>query len=74
MWKDYIALLPVDWSFFPLFYTDEDLELLKGSDLVGFTIANRKKLQQDYNLIAKALPGFETQYTATEFAKTFKVV
>ena len=32
---DMIALLPKDWSQFPLMYTNEDLKWLKGSELEG---------------------------------------
>ena len=30
-WRDYIALLPKDYSNFPKFFTREELEMLKGT-------------------------------------------
>ena len=30
-WLDYIQSMPNDWSSFPLFYSNEDYEMLRGS-------------------------------------------
>ena len=32
-WKDYMALLPTDFSMFPLKYTEEEIKLLEGSGM-----------------------------------------
>ena len=47
-WKNYLNILPKDFSEFPLFWSDEDLEWLKGSTLQKAIQNRRKGLENDY--------------------------
>ena len=58
-WVDYLALLPKDWSNFPLFYTDEEMALLHDSEFMIDSIAKEKSIQREtYNFLADNVPDF----------------
>ena len=47
-WKPFIDILPTDLSNFPIFYTDEELSLLKGYRMYNQIIKMRNKLRKYY--------------------------
>jgi histone-lysine N-methyltransferase SETD3 len=67
-WKHYIDILPKDYSNFPIFYTDEELELLKGSPFQINILDKREDMKKDYELICAKIPEFE-KYTFKEFSE-----
>ena len=40
--KDFIGMIPKDWTNFPLLYTEEDMKCLKGSILTEWTISDKE--------------------------------
>ena len=55
-WIDYIESMPNDWSSFPLFYSNEDYEMLRGSHVFFNMQADEEALYQAYNLLASSIP------------------
>ena len=58
--KDWLGILPKDWSEQPIFYTEEELSWLKGSDFVHFIRNFRRELETDYELISRNIPDFSS--------------
>ena len=50
-WYDYIASMPTDWSQFPLFYSEEDFSMLKGSQIFFKMKTQEELLFTTYNLL-----------------------
>ena len=50
-----------------MFYSEEDLELLKGSDLYPSIPIRRKRLIKDYEIITKLDPDFSTLYSVYDY-------
>ena len=57
-YKDFISMLPTDMSSFPLFYSDKDLEWLRGSDTMTAVNNQKEKLSSHYNAITGSILGF----------------
>ena len=74
VWRDYIALLPKDWSSLPLFYSEDELEWLKGSETFQEILLDKKNLKADYSMIAKNIPEFSYEYSLKEFLDTYAAV
>ena len=73
-WRDYIALLPKDWSSVPLFYSEDELDWLKGSDVFQEILLDKKNLKADYSMITKNIPEFTYEYSFREFLETYAAV
>ena len=56
--KDWLGILPKDWSEQVIFYTEEELSWLKGSDFVHYIRNFRRELETDYELISRNIPDF----------------
>ena len=50
-----------------MFYSEEDLELLKGSDLYPSIPIRRKRLKNDYEIIIKLDPDFKTMFAVYDY-------
>lgn len=67
-WKFYFDLLPKDFSNFPIFYSEQDLEALDGSPFLSQVIIKKEEMKNDYDLICRHIPSF-TQFSFQKFCK-----
>ena len=67
-WKFYFDLLPKDFSNFPIFYTDKELEYLKGSPFLNQVLDKRIDMKIDYEKICFYIPSF-TQFSYQKFCE-----
>ena len=67
-WKFYFDLLPKDFSNFPIFYTDKEMEYLKGSPFLNQIYEKKIELKLDYERICEHIPQFE-QFSFLKFIK-----
>ena len=67
-WKFYFELLPQDFSSFPIFYTDKEMEYLKGSPFVHQIYEKKMELKLDYEKICKHIPEF-SKFSFMKFIK-----
>ena len=65
-WRQYIDLLPVDHSCFPINFKNEELGELVGSPFLFMIHEKVMDLRRDYDTILKADRGFE-KYSFKEF-------
>ncbi|WNG17572.1 SET domain-containing histone-lysine N-methyltransferase [Cystobacter fuscus] len=65
-WKPYLELLPKDFSHLPLFFTEEELSLLKGSAMLREVARWRELLLGKYAQLIERVPGF-SRYTPDAF-------
>ena len=72
--KDFIAMIPKDWSNFPLLYTEDDLKCLKGSELAEWTLSELEGWRAQYDFFSQHVPDFSSQYSFAEFLDTKKAV
>ena len=54
-YKYYFDLLPKDFKNFPVFYTKEELEYLKGSPFLSQILEKKKDMKIDYNKLCEQL-------------------
>ena len=57
-WRFYFDLLPQDYSNFPIFYTDKELEYLKGSPFLNQILDKKKDLKNDYDTLCMYINDF----------------
>ena len=50
-WRFYFDLLPQDYSNFPIFYTDKELDYLKGSPFLSQILEKKEDMKMDYKKI-----------------------
>jgi histone-lysine N-methyltransferase SETD3 len=67
-WKFYFDLLPKDFSNFPIFYTEKELEYLKGSPFLNQIYEKKVDMKSDYEKICYYIPSFK-QYSYQEFSE-----
>ena len=65
----YFNLLPHDYSNFPIFYTNRELEYLKGSPFLSQIIEKKEDMQNDYNILCEKLENFKKNFTYIEFCE-----
>ncbi|CAD8056186.1 unnamed protein product [Paramecium primaurelia] len=65
-WKPYIDILPSSYPSFPIFFNNNDLEWLKGSQFLKQIKDKLSDLKKDYNDICNVVPEF-TQFQFHEF-------
>ena len=58
-YKYYFDLLPKDYSNFPIFYTNKELEYLKGSPFLPQILEKKEDMKADYNKLCEYLPDFK---------------
>ena len=59
-WKDYLETLPKDFTNHPIFWTEEEMSMLKGSEIVGYVKNFKKKLEADYKSISANIENFSS--------------
>jgi len=67
-WKPYIEVYPKDVSSFPIYYTKEERELLKGSVMESHIDDEIEEMKEEYNKITEAVPEFK-EFTLDEYIK-----
>ena len=67
-WRFYFDLLPQDYSNFPIFYTDKELEYLKGSPFLSQILEKKEDMKMDYKKICEYLPDF-SKFSYLKFCK-----
>ena len=67
-YKYYFDLLPKDYSNFPIFYKNNELEYLKGSPFYAQILEKKEDIKKDYNKLCEHLPDFN-QFSFFKFCK-----
>jgi histone-lysine N-methyltransferase SETD3 len=65
-YKYYFDLLPKDYSNFPIFYTNKELEYLKGSPFLSQILEKKEDMKNDYNKLCEYLPDYK-QFSYLKF-------
>ena len=55
-WKPYIDIFPKDTSYFPIFYSEDEMKLLKGSLCYRKIQEKKIEIRNEYNKIAQEIP------------------
>ena len=74
LWKDYLSVMPKDYSSFPPMYTDDEMIELDGSFFSKFVKEFKRAMVLEYSTISKKLPDFAETYTYAEFMETFNMI
>jgi histone-lysine N-methyltransferase SETD3 len=67
-WQPYLEILPQKFRNFPIFFTEDEKEWLKGSPFLDQVNEKIDDIQVDYNTICKAVPEY-SQFPIEEFSK-----
>ena len=67
-YKYYFDLLPKDYSNFPIFYTNKELEYLKGSPFLPQILEKKEDMKADYNKLCEYLPDYK-QFSYLKFCE-----
>ena len=67
-WKFYFDLLPNDYSNFPIFYTQKELDYLKGSPFLNQIYDKKIDMKMDYEKLCKYIPSF-SQFSYKKFCE-----
>ena len=65
-YKYYFDLFPKNFSNFPVFYTKEELEYLKGSPFLNQILEKKQEMKNDYIKICEYIPNFK-QFKFSQF-------
>jgi len=66
--KPYYDVLPVDWSDFPVFWSEEQLDTwLHGSPLVNDVRERRATIRADYDAVCRVVSGFADKHAFRDF-------
>ena len=66
-WASYFAAMNPDLSNHLMFWTEEELEWLKGSEIIGYNNQLKRKINGDYQLLSENIPGFAEQFSERDF-------
>ena len=72
-WKFYLDFFPSNYSSFPTFYSEKELEYLKGSQFLEMVEKRKNYIKYDYDILIKEIPGF-SKYDFNLFKKMKEVV
>ena len=72
-WKFYFDLLPKDFSNFPIFYTDNELNFLKGSPFLNQILDKKSDIKKDYLKLCEYIPLFN-QFTLNQFMEARMII
>ena len=72
-WKFYFDLLPKDFSNFPIFYTDNELNYLKGSPFLNQILDKKSDIKKDYLKLCEYIPLFN-QFTFNQFMEARMII
>ena len=57
--KEFIDILPKNFTNFPIFYTAEERKALEGSAMQNVITDKIRDIQMDYNMITTEVPEFK---------------
>ena len=69
IFDEFLDMYPKSCSNFPVFYTKEELEFLKGSKFIEKVRQKVLKIESDYKLLSEVLPDFGENYSYDEFSR-----
>ena len=69
----YLDILPKSLRDFPIFFTDEEKEYLKGSPFLNQIADKLEDIKIDYDLICKEVPEFQ-QFSIEEYSEVRMIV
>lgn len=72
-WKPYLDLYPRLVDNFPMFYSDNEKSLLKGTPMIEQIASELDQLKEEYNRIVSAVPEFK-MFTQDEYIKNKTLV
>jgi len=72
-WKPYMSVYPRDVCHFPIFYTNEEKSLLKGSPILQHIEEEIKEMTEEYEAIVSAVPEFR-EFSLEEYMKNKTLV
>jgi hypothetical protein len=67
-WQIYIDILPKHYGNFPIFFTEEELDLLTGSPFLDQIHEKNDDIRSDYDLICREVPDF-LQFPIKEYSE-----
>ena len=67
-YKYYFDLLPKDYSNFPIFYSNKELDYLKGSPFLAQILEKKEDMKADYNKLCEYLPDYK-QFSYLKFCE-----
>ena len=67
-WNSYFDIIPKDYTNFPIFFSEEDLNLLKGSPFLQTILEKKDDIEKDYKRICDLVPGFD-MHSFREFSE-----
>jgi histone-lysine N-methyltransferase SETD3 len=73
LYKYYFDLLPNDYSNFPIFYTEKELDYLKGSPFLNLITNKKMDMRMDYNKLCEKIEGFKN-FTFEKFCQARVIV
>ena len=73
LYKYYFDLLPNDYSNFPIFYTEKELDYLKGSPFLNLITNKKMDMRMDYNKLCEKIENFKN-FTFEKFCQARVIV
>ena len=73
LYKYYFDLLPNDYSNFPIFYTEKELDYLKGSPFLNLIMNKKSDMRMDYNKLCEKIENFKN-FTFEKFCQARLIV
>ena len=73
-WTKYFKTWREDFDNHLIFWSEEDMAWLNGSEMQNFVRQSKTKLEHDYALISENIPGFSDEFPEREFQENFKAV
>ena len=67
-WRPYLDVYPKDVSCFPMFYTEEEKNMIKGSEMLKQVYDELEEIKSEYSKIAEAVPEFK-QFSLEEYTR-----
>ena len=65
--KPYFDILPATFNSFPIFWNEEEMTWLEGSDLVRQIEDRKANIAADYNAVCRCCPDFGERHTLEDF-------
>ena len=72
-WKYYFDIIPKNFCNFPIFYTDSELQYLKGSPFLNQILEKKSEIKRDFLKLCERIPLFNN-YSFQEFVEARMVI
>eukprot|EP00747_Dinoflagellata_sp_TGD_P210648 gnl/TRDRNA2_/TRDRNA2_83912_c0_seq1.p1 gnl/TRDRNA2_/TRDRNA2_83912_c0~~gnl/TRDRNA2_/TRDRNA2_83912_c0_seq1.p1 ORF type:complete len:569 (-),score=106.36 gnl/TRDRNA2_/TRDRNA2_83912_c0_seq1:224-1930(-) len=66
-WRVYLDMLPEKFPSMPIFYREEDLRWLQGSQFASRVRKHQKSMRSQYDTVSALVPWFNQSYSLDEF-------